>query len=325
MGDTLAYAKHIAYTICLCSALIIVTQTTIVTMFGPSKALKGETSLSVKEASENMRQQQWYILYMGMVCIICIFFGVAVENFMNEHPYALAVAICILFAGFLTGLFYWGRMAYFRFHVDHDITTPTGYGQEATDYRGVQTGGSGGGGMVLDKAKGTIWVRQSLEEGGNFLRRFGVLEKGCIDIYESEEKYNDHDNPLNVFPVKLWLYNLETDPRKFAKSVTSINNSLKSSILGNEDFSVKDLLLSRYDLPQAAKHFKFALIPKISSELATADMVELLAHDEKTYKHWIRIISKVINGYQGQGKLSVEQTIRSGTLEVETVVRAANT
>lgn len=291
-------------------------------MFGPSKALKGETSDSVKVASENMRQQQWYILYVGMVCIICIFFGVAVENFMNENPYALEIALCILFSGFLTVLFLWGRMGYFHFHVDHDITTPR---TDATNHEGVKTGGSGGGDMVLDKAKGTIWVRQSLEEGGNFLRRFGVLEKSCLDIYESEDKYNNHDNPLNVFPIKLWLYNLETDPRKFAKSVTSINNSLKSSLLGNEDFSVKDLLTSRHDLPHAAKHFKFALIPKISSELATVDMVELLAHDEKTYKHWIRIMSNVSFGLQGQGGLSVEQTIRSGTLEVETVVRAANT
>jgi hypothetical protein len=45
-------------------------------------------------------------------------------------------------------------------------------------------------------------------------------------------------------------------------------------------------MTSGFDLAHAAKHFKFALIPKVSSELATSDVIELMAHDERSYKHW---------------------------------------
>ena len=87
---------------------------------------------------------------------------------------------------------------------------------------------------------------------------------------------------------------------------------------------VADMMSSGYDLPHAAKHFKFALIPKVSSELATADIIELLAHDERSYKHWLRALSIVISAYDQHGRLSIEHTLRSGATEVETVVRAAN-
>jgi hypothetical protein len=47
--------------------MIVLTQSTIVTMFGPSKALKGDSSDAVKDASENMRQQQWMVLFIGTI------------------------------------------------------------------------------------------------------------------------------------------------------------------------------------------------------------------------------------------------------------------
>ena len=85
-------------------------------------------------------------------------------------------------------------------------------------------------------------------------------------------------------------------------------------------------MTSGYDLPHAAKHFKFALIPKVSSELATTEVVELLAHDERSYKHWLRALSVVINAYgqNANDRLTVEHTLRSGATEVESIVRVAN-
>jgi len=328
-GDALSYVYFISYTICLVTALIVLTQTTIVTMFGPSKALKGDTSDSVKIASENMRQQQWLVLGIGTICISSVFFGAAIETWVNL-PFPLAVILTIIYAVSYTMLVLWGRGAYFLFHLENDITTPMG--TDSDSYRKVQMDETKGGDInaaqVDDpqklKVKGIIWVRQSLENGGNFLRRFAVLEKGCLDVYEKEQDFISHENPINKKPMKLWMYNLETDPRKFARSVTSIQNSLKSALMGNDDFSMQDLMSSGYDLPHAAKHFKFALVPKISSELATADLIELLAHDERSYKHWLRAFTTIIRSFDAQGRLSVEQTIRSGATEVETVVRAAN-
>ena len=71
--DVLSFLYFICYTACFVSALIVLTQSTVVVMFGPSKALKGDTSDSVKDASENMRQQQWMVLLIGGVSITALF------------------------------------------------------------------------------------------------------------------------------------------------------------------------------------------------------------------------------------------------------------
>lgn len=175
------------------------------------------------------------------------------------------------------------------------------------------------------KAKGVMWRRRALEKGGTFVRVFAVLEKGKLDFYDSEQHYINHENPINQQPVKLWQQNLETDPRKFSRSVTSLRNTLKSAILGNEDFYVADVMSSEFDLVFASKNFKFALLPKVSSELVATEITELLAHDEKSYKQWVRALSTVCDAYDEiAASPSIEHTMRAGTSDVETVVQAAN-
>jgi len=46
--------------------------------------------------------------------------------------------------------------------------------------------------------------------------------------------------------------------------VTSVRNTFSAAIVGNEDFSMSDLMSSEHDLKYAAKNFKFALVPKVS-------------------------------------------------------------
>ena len=74
-------------------------------------------------------------------------------------------------------LIVWGRAAYFLFHLDTDITTPNGAGVMTDEggYMPVSQGGQSGinsfGGNEDPsklKVKGAIWVRESLENGGNF-------------------------------------------------------------------------------------------------------------------------------------------------------------
>ena len=89
------------------------------------------------------------------------------------------------------------------------------------------------------------------------------------------------------------------------------------AVVGNEDFALKDIMSSEYDLKFASKNFKFALVPKVShhhhlyyslahslthsltlsqvsSELVAVDNTELLAHDEVSYNQWISALSTVI-------------------------------
>lgn len=37
------------------------------------------------------------------------------------------------------------------------------------------------------KIKATIWKRQSVEDGGLFVKYYGVLEKGRLDLYYKEK------------------------------------------------------------------------------------------------------------------------------------------
>jgi len=107
--------------------------------------------------------------------------------------------------------------------------------------------------------------------------------------------------------------------------VTSVRNWLSSNVVGNEDFSVADIMSSEYDLKYASKNFKFALVPKVSSELVAVDISEFIAHDENSYNQWISAISTVINAYSELASSpSLEQTMRMGSADVETVVQAAN-
>ena len=128
--------------------MIVLTQSTIVTMFGPSKALKGDSSDAVKDASENMRQQQWMVLFigtisyslfslfyhhdlilfnraltLGAICITCLFSGACIQTWVNL-PYPLAIIASFIYIVSYTLLILWGRGAYFMFHLETDITTP---------------------------------------------------------------------------------------------------------------------------------------------------------------------------------------------------------
>jgi len=178
---------------------------------------------------------------------------------------------------------------------------------------------------VRTKLKAIIWKRQSIEEGGLFVKYFAVLEKGRLDFYYKEKDYRENSNPVNLKPVKLWQFDLETDHRKYSKKAVSLSSTMKSAMIGNEDFSMTDAMTSEYDLQFASKNFKFGLIPKVSSELHATFNIELLAHDEKTYKQWISAIGTVIKGYDSISAMpSIEHTIQVGTSDVETVVQAAN-
>jgi hypothetical protein len=175
------------------------------------------------------------------------------------------------------------------------------------------------------KVKAILWKRQSIEDGGLFVKYYGVLEKGRLDLYYKEKDYRENLDPVNAKPIKLWQYNLESDHRKYAKNVTSLTTAMKSAMMGNEDFAMSDLLTSEHDLQFASRNFKFGLVPKVSSELMSSVVHEFLAHDEKSYKLWTQSLAQVVSAYDEIAAIpSVEQTIKIGSSDVEMVVQAAN-
>jgi hypothetical protein len=64
-------------------------------------------------------------------------------------------------------------------------------------------------------------------------------------------------------PIKLWEYTIETNAKKFERHLTSLKNTLKVTALGTQEFKMKDILNSEYDLKEAALKYKFALMPKV--------------------------------------------------------------
>ncbi len=52
--------------------------------------------------------------------------------------------------------------------------------------------------------------------------------------------------------------------RKYAKKAVSLSSTMKSAMIGNEDFSMSDAMTSEHDLQYASKNFKFGLVPKVS-------------------------------------------------------------
>jgi hypothetical protein len=149
---------------------------------------------------------------------------------------------------------------------------------------------------------------------------------GKLDFFKSEQDYLSHADPINAEPVRLKMMDLELDPQKFTQDVTSISSVVKASMMGDHsrDFALTDLMASTYDLPYAAKHYRFALVPKISSELQAIDSVEMLGQDELMYNEWTNAFRTVLTGFDEDPTSTVEGTLRAGANQVEVLVKAAN-
>uniref|UniRef100_A0A7S3H602 PH domain-containing protein n=1 Tax=Spumella elongata TaxID=89044 RepID=A0A7S3H602_9STRA len=364
----LSYFYFVPFTVCLVAALFVLSQATIVVMFGPTMALKGSTDEAVKFAAAQMMGQQFIILKAAMVSITALFIGACVLSWAN-YPIGIAAITTVVYIVAYYCMIKEGYKAYYTFvpNEDNEFVAPDGAVMQNTPqtnqaYRSVNSvdskddtggvasgdgdgGSSGAGGnsnsgiagnnparqlenaqeATKTKLRAELWKRQSIEDGGLFIKYFAVLEKGRLDFYLKEKDYRENANPINKKPIKLWQYDLGTDHRRYAKNVSSLGGGIKSRIMGNEDFAMSDLLTSQHDLQYASRNYKFGLIPKVSSELQASTTYEFLAHDEKHYKLWMTAITTVVKAYDEIAALpSIEHTIRVGTSDVEMVVQAAN-
>lgn len=336
-STVLAYFYFVFFTICFVAALFCLSQATIVVMFGPSMSLKGESEEAVKVAAERMRVQQGLIFFLGVISISSLFIGACIQCWsLYPRPIAAICTFCYL-VGYIL-LVHHGRVTYEYFIRDPDITlllvkdsalnksatlkgdNPT-YVVEKTENEKLQEAFD----MVKSRCQGTIWRRIPLEEGGTYSKCYAVLEKGKVDMYKSENDYFKQSNPLIKVPIKLWNYYVETDQKKFRRNIASIRNVFKAAILGNGEFGVKELLTSEHDLAFASENYKFALIPRLHSELVAMDNVEFICHDEKSYKQWVYTLSTVCDAYQEiASNPTCTDTLAGNASDVEFVVKAAN-
>eukprot|EP01040_Poterioochromonas_malhamensis_P004067 gene4067-4351_t len=340
--QVLGYFYYVCFAICLVTSLFILSEATIVVMFGPTMALKGATDDAVKFAANHMREQQMIILKAAWVVVTSLFLGACIMSWANYEVGIAAITTVVYIVGYYALITQSYRA--FRIFVPSDDSAfiePVldASGMPTNEYRMVtgeekegenrktaaQQSLAAAQEATKLKVKALIWKRQSIEDGGLFVKYFGVLDKGRLDLYAREKDYRENANPVNSKPIKLWQYDLELDHRKYSKTVTSLTTVMKSSLMGNEDFGVKDLMTSEYDLQYASRNFKFGLVPKVSSELVASTVHEFLAHDDKLYKLWTESLSTVVGAFDEiAANPSVEHTIRVGTADVELVVQAAN-
>jgi len=335
-GLALSYFYYVCFTVCLVAALFVLSQSTIVVMFGPTMALKGASDEAVKVAAGHMMAQQFLIFQVAAVSISALFLGSCILSWAN-YPVGIATITTVIY---LVG-YYWliklGLEAYSTFVTGEQGSFLEPESDAVSNVPGYRPVGEAGADEanaatllqaqenVRIKLKAILWKRQSIEEGGLFVKYFAVLEKGRLDFYYKEKDYRENANPVNLKPVKLWQFDLETDHRKYSKKAVSLSSAMKTAMIGNEDFSIADAMSSEFDLQYASKNFKFGLIPKVSSELNAAVIHEFLAHDEKTYKQWTQALSTVVKSYDLIAAMpSIEHTIRVGSSDVEMVVQAAN-
>ena len=162
-----------------------------------------------------------------------------------------------------------------------------------------------------------------MEKGGTFHKVFAVIDKGNLDIYATQEAYATHQNPMNDTPYKLFQYMLETDPRKFERTATSMRAVMKKKMFGDSDFEMNDILKGSQGLKEASENCKFALLPKVQTELVSQITLEFIA-PTTDYDEWIRWLQIVLMAFDDEGKPTVEQSVRKGVTDLYTAVRTAN-
>lgn len=95
-GLTLSYFYYVCFTVCLVAALFVLSQATIVVMFGPTMALKGSSDEAVKFAATHMMQQQLLILRAASISISALFLAACILSWAN-YPKGIATITTVVY------------------------------------------------------------------------------------------------------------------------------------------------------------------------------------------------------------------------------------
>lgn len=123
---SLSYFYYVCFTVCLVAALFVLSQATIVVMFGPTMALKGSTDEAVKVAAGHMMMQQVLIFKVSAVSVSALFLGATILSWAN-YPIGIATITTVVYIGGYYYLIKEGKKAYYTFvaHDDGVFVEPT--------------------------------------------------------------------------------------------------------------------------------------------------------------------------------------------------------
>eukprot|EP00602_Paraphysomonas_sp_CaronLab_P001627 CAMPEP_0185031762 /NCGR_PEP_ID=MMETSP1103-20130426/19397_1 /TAXON_ID=36769 /ORGANISM="Paraphysomonas bandaiensis, Strain Caron Lab Isolate" /LENGTH=373 /DNA_ID=CAMNT_0027567399 /DNA_START=195 /DNA_END=1316 /DNA_ORIENTATION=- len=334
----------------------VTTQCALVIIHGPSIALKGSDYNAVIVVAEHMRAQRKFIMKLGAYTLVCLFLTL-LFNFWAKVSLPVCISSTVLFtAGFILCV-YEGLRCYKKFHPDrkHSVTTSLSDKLQSAlspDYLHTPTSSSAPTKghtsdersrspvdvevemeevtllkkEAMSKARGRLWWREPIDDGGELVECYAVIDRGRLDIYSSEEDYKKGNNALTDKPYKLFQYRLVQDYRYFPKHMSTGIMAARSLFTGQSEISLFDLATSDYDLKEAVKKYRFVLAPRVFSELSPLPTGEFMAGDGNDYKHWTAVIKIITRAYE---KLEVyesaeESPMKRGQYDVESIVQAAN-
>lgn len=230
--EALGYVWYICFTICFISTIIILSQATLVVTYGPSMALKGSGQDAVKVAAKFMFQQELFIYRIAFVSITALFLGACIFTWAI-YSIGLAIIISVFYAIGYYILVSQALAVYAEFEESLTDTFEEDSGQSknifSKAYKSLKgnsnennqqkesTAAAAAVASNIDatrlKARGTIWVRESFDNGGSglFVKYYANLEKGKLDFYKNSKSFQNGSNPINERAHKLWELDLETD------------------------------------------------------------------------------------------------------------------
>lgn len=295
-------------TLCFGTALFSLCQATIVTTYGPAMALSGDSAASVKHSAGHMKLQQDFVFKIGYLCISAIF-AASVMLTWARRPYGQAVLTTLIYLGAYLLLVVKGYQVYQSVNafgsIDAEDNAQLKKGLNATTGGGKEGGGAETSEVDCRasddvsvssnvKAMGRLWFRESIDLGGQLHERFGVLQRGVLEIYRSENDFLKGRDPVNELPFQLKKYLIELDTKKFRRGLTSGKKSYRRLVSGQGEISLPVYVASEFDLKTAVKRFQFIIFPRVLSEVHPLPVGEFMANDEQSYKQWVAALQAVI-------------------------------
>jgi uncharacterized membrane protein YhaH (DUF805 family) len=180
--DALDYWYYICYTICLITALFVLTQSTLTAIYGSTLSVRGNDASIVENAAKIMKLRQEFILKIGFACITSLFAGGILQAW-TLFDTGVSVILSFLYFVFWIWIVIEGRKTIEECVHDLDATLDK---EEAVQMKEELQN------KIKDKSEtGKVkFIAPTNIVGEKYL----VLDSGKLFIYKDEKCYKFQDN-----------------------------------------------------------------------------------------------------------------------------------
>jgi hypothetical protein len=258
---------------------------TIAAVYGPWLALTGESNEVIIKAVLEMKKTQQFVFYMGCFAMVTFLTSVMAYMYSNfQEGVATMVTVMLIFTVFLIATLGMRAMQRIRFkgkkYLDELFKLMQSQHESEAVARDQMTTNRAMAPAV--QHAGALWRRRAAHKGGNFVTSYVILKKGCLEIYENKEMYEQGDNMKER--VKLQDMRLTVKLKEF-----------------HHDYSTFGVMPSFKGLKFVLDHaLLFAVIPREDHEVVSSVQVaEFQAMTTESRKEWVKALQTVDTFYDG--------------------------